>query len=391
MEDRAEPHPANRGLSSDAYWYLVGFVDKNQKQWRTIIRSLPLKIGRHSGADLYLYSTSVSHEHAELFEQDGALWVRDLTSTNGTYVNSTRIEEAVQLNDGDTIHFADLVFRLGAYRPPLDTDEGQTRELDTQVLAAQLREHTSEFTRLMNREAVQPYFQAMYNIAGTQDVLGYELLSRGLLGDLETLPLELFYIAERLGRERELSQLCRKVGARAARSLPGSPICFMNTHPAELQEPKRFLRSVEELRDEEPGLRLAIEIHEAAVTGSERIAEIRDGLRDLGVQLAYDDFGTGQSRLRQIAEVPPDYLKFDMSLIRDLHRAPEERLQFVAGLVATSRSIGIVPIAEGIESRGEAEACASAGFECAQGYYYSLPRPVGEEAVGDERPVSPAR
>lgn len=380
MHENEEIHLAGKGLPSDAYWYLVGFVDKNQKQWRTIIRSLPLKVGRHASADLYLYSTSVSHEHAELFEKDGALWIRDLGSTNGTFVNSKQIAEETRVRDGDTLHFADLVFRLGAYQPPRDTDQGETRELDTAELATRLQEYTTEFTSLMSREAVRPYFQALYRLDGPADVLGYELLSRGLLGDLETLPLELFYIAERLGQERQLSQLCRKVGAKAAEGLPGDPICFMNTHPAEIQEPNQFLRSVQELRDQVPNLRLVIEIHEAAVTGSRRIGKIRDGLNDLGVKLAYDDFGTGQSRLRQIAEVPPDYLKFDMSLIRDLDRAPDERLQFVTGLVSTARSIGIVPIAEGIESRVEAEACARAGFEYAQGYYFSLPAPLSDLA-----------
>lgn len=363
-------------LPSDAYWYLVGFVDKNQKQWRTIIRSLPLKIGRHPGADLYLYSTSVSHQHAEFYEQDGALWIRDLASTNGTYVGSTRITEPVRLREGDTIHFADLVFRLGSYSPPQETDQGETRELDTEELVTRLHEHTVQFTQLIDAQAVRPYFQALHRMTGEGHVLGYELLSRGLLGGLETLPLELFYIAERLGRERELSQLCRSVGARAAKDLPEESVCFMNTHPAEIQEPLEFLRSVEALREQHPEVRLAIEIHEAAVTGSRGIAEIRDGLQSLDVQLAYDDFGTGQSRLLQIAEVPPDYLKFDMSLIRDLDQAPDERLQFVAGLVATTRSIGVVPIAEGIESEVEAQACVEAGFEVGQGYFYSVPGPL---------------
>lgn len=373
-------HPrGEHGLPSDACWYLVGFVDRNQKQWRTIIRSLPLKIGRHPSADLYLYSTSVSHAHAELFQRDGALWVRDLGSTNGTFVNSVPIAEPVMLKDGDTLHFADLVFRLGAYEPPRDTDQAETRELDTEELATRLREYTAEFTSLMSQEAVRPYFQGLYRLAETREVLGYELLSRGLLGGLETLPLELFYIAERLGKERELSQLCRKVGGEAALGLPGDPVCFMNTHPAELQQPRQFLKSVRQLREQLPDLRLVIEVHEAAVTGSARIRRIRDGLREMEVKLAYDDFGTGRSRLREIAEVPPDYLKFDMSLIRDLDRAPDERQQFVAGLVNTASSIGIVPIAEGIETRVEAEACSRAGFEYAQGYYFSLPVPVSQQ------------
>lgn len=378
MNERPDPTHGAR-LASDAYWYLVGFVDKNQKQWRTIIRSLPLTVGRHPGADLYLYSTSVSHRHAELFEQDGSLWVRDLGSTNGTYVGSERVTEPVELSEGDTLHFADLVFRLGAYAPPEDTDQGRTRELDTDELVTRLHEHTAQFTRLLDDRAVRPYFQAVYKMTGGERVLGHELLARGLLGGLETLPLELFYIAERLGRERELSQLCRTVGARVASRLPGDAICFMNTHPAEILEPRELLQSVEALRESHPEMRMALEVHEAAVTDTQGIAHIRDGLRALEVQLAYDDFGTGQSRLRQIAEVPPDFLKFDMSLIRDLDRAPEEKHQFVAGLVRTASSIGIVPIAEGIESRDEADACVAAGFEFGQGYYYSMPAPATPE------------
>lgn len=369
-------HPGREALPSDAHWYLVGFVDKNQKQWRTVIRSLPLSIGRQPSADLYLYSTRVSHRHAELFEQEGGLWIRDLDSTNGTYVNSVRVVEPVRLQEGDTLHFADLVFRLGAYDAPAETDQGRTRELDTDELVTRLHESTQEFAELMSAEAVYPYFQGMYGMEESGRILGYELLSRGLLGGLETLPLELFYLAERLGREAELSRLCRRVGARAARELPGDPICFMNTHPAETREPSRFLRSVEELRAEYPDLRLAIEIHEAAVTGERAIAEIRHGLRSIDIALAYDDFGTGQSRLRQIAEAPPDYLKFDMSLIRDLDRATDERFQFVSGLVATARSIGIASVAEGVESKVEAQACLDAGFEFAQGYFYSHPAPI---------------
>ena len=84
MTDSAVPNPASARLPSDAYWYLVGFVDKNQKQWRTIIRSLPLTIGRHESADLYLYSTSVSRQHAELFEKG---YARPLDGTLDTWTH----------------------------------------------------------------------------------------------------------------------------------------------------------------------------------------------------------------------------------------------------------------------------------------------------------------
>jgi EAL domain-containing protein (putative c-di-GMP-specific phosphodiesterase class I) len=92
------------------------------------------------------------------------------------------------------------------------------------------------------------------------------------------------------------------------------------------------------------------------------------------IGLAYDDFGAGQSRLQDLAEVAPDYLKFDMSLIRDIHLLTQ-RQQIVAGLVRLSLDLGIQPLAEGIENSAEAEVCRQIGFTHAQGYYYGKPTP----------------
>jgi EAL domain-containing protein (putative c-di-GMP-specific phosphodiesterase class I) len=94
------------------------------------------------------------------------------------------------------------------------------------------------------------------------------------------------------------------------------------------------------------------------------------------MQLAYDDFGAGQARLDELARVAPDCVKFDMRLIRDLDQAPAERRIVTERLVALVRELGSVPLAEGVESQAEAEACAQIGFELAQGYYFGRPAPL---------------
>lgn len=77
----------------------------------------------------------------------------------------------------------------------------------------------------------------------------------------------------------------------------------------------------------------------------------------------------------ELAEVAPDFLKFDISLIRDIHLAPQCQ-QMVAGLVRLVRDLGIQPLAEGIEQQAEAEVCRHIGFTHAQGYFYGRPVPA---------------
>jgi EAL domain-containing protein (putative c-di-GMP-specific phosphodiesterase class I) len=151
----------------------------------------------------------------------------------------------------------------------------------------------------------------------------------------------------------------------------------LNTHPRELADPK-LLVSLRNLREQSPGQPLTLEVHESAVTGPEMMKDLRAALKELDVKLAYDDFGAGQDRLLDLAEVPPDYLKFDARLIRDIHLASPSRQQMVSVLVKLVRDLQIAPLAEGVETREESDACQALGFEYAQGYFYGRPAPATE-------------
>ena len=70
--------------------------------------------------------------------------------------------------------------------------------------------------------------------------------------------------------------------------------------------------------------------------------------------LAFDDFGVGQTRLVELSNTPPDYLKFDISLIRKIHLAPKRLHQMVSTFIKASHDLGILTLAEGIECAEEA-------------------------------------
>ncbi len=119
---------SSHGLALKAsVWFFAGQVDESEPVRHVPIRSTPFRIGRRSNLSLTLPCGCVSKEHAELFERDSALWIRDLESTNGTYVNGERIRDAVRLKEGDIVQFATVVFRVGR-EEQISTEGGTTQE-----------------------------------------------------------------------------------------------------------------------------------------------------------------------------------------------------------------------------------------------------------------------
>ena len=94
------------------------------------------------------------------------------------------------------------------------------------------------------------------------------------------------------------------------------------------------------------------------------------------MHLAYDDFGAGRARLNELGEAPPDYLKFDIGLIRNIDRAPVRKQKLLEGLVKMAQELGIHAVAEGVESEAEAATCRELGFPMAQGYHFGRPAPI---------------
>jgi EAL domain-containing protein (putative c-di-GMP-specific phosphodiesterase class I) len=184
-------------------------------------------------------------------------------------------------------------------------------------------------------------------------------------------------LAERLGVEQELSDLFRRVGvARLGEAGAMDQPLFLNTHPSEMRL-DTLARVAADLRAAHPDLPLVLEIHEKAVTELELIRSLRDMLREHGWYLAYDDFGAGQARLLELIQVPPDYLKFDISLIRNIHQQSATVRQVVGTLVRMAEELDIKTLAEGVEVEPEAVVCRDLGFRFVQGYYYGRPAAWG--------------
>ncbi len=366
-------------------WYLEGAIDETGQVFRMPVLPLPFRIGRGAGLDLSLPSQVVSSNHAELSLSGAGLMVSDLGSTNGTFVNNIPVENPTPVHDGDILQFATLAFRIRlAETETLENLLSSTATIDAK-LTLQRAENLGRLKTLLEQEAVTQLFQPIVGLSD-REILGYEVLGRG---DFEGLPdgiHDLFELAQTVGAEVDLCRVLRRQGVAACASLTGDHCYFLNTHPAELLD-HSLVDSLRDARAAWPDLRIALEIHESAVTDPGSIRELQEELVALDMLLVYDDFGAGQARLVELAEVPPAYLKFDRSLVQDIDQAPAARVSLLEGLVNMALELDITLIAEGLERQEELDFCSNLGFSYGQGYLLGVPEPH-EERGGQRFPPS---
>lgn len=118
---------------------------------------------------------------------------------------------------------------------------------------------------------------------------------------------------------------------------------------------------------------LHIELTETAVLGDEEQArQVLSALREVGVKVWLDDFGTGFSGLSHLRRVPVDGVKIDRSFIADVLRDPDD-LALTTAIIAMAHSLGMVVVAEGVEKEGQCDLLRSRGCDFAQGYWLGHP------------------
>lgn len=175
--------------------------------------------------------------------------------------------------------------------------------------------------------------------------------------------------AERLGRLWDVGRRVRELAGDAFAGAPDGALLFINLHPTDLLDPLLF-----EPSRLDPS-RVVLEITERADVRRVTDLGLRlRRLRETGFRLAVDDLGSGFAGLTSVAEMDPEFIKLDMSLVRNLHADPT-RHRIVESLVRLCRDLGRAVVGEGVEERQELEALRALGCELVQGYLLARPGP----------------
>lgn len=359
-------------------WVLES-CDATGKHGDFVIVHLPCHVGRARENDLVIANLGLSRVHATL-ERDitGQIRIVDRNSTNGTFVNRQRVDGFRLLRNGDQVQFASAEYRFSQRSAAPHEGEPAFDEMHTLVMPEHLvlagtQPGSSELDELIAGHGLSGAAQPIVD-ARTRDVIGYELLGRASHPQLPNSPIDLFTLAETVDRELDLSDAFREFGVQAfARRVQGRML-FINAHPKETFS-EQFVAALACLRQEHPLLEIVVELHESAAAEIEQLRTLAGRLSRLNIRFAYDDFGAGQARLLELADVPAHFVKFDRALIRDLHLADMRKQKIVRDLVNMVLAAGSIPLAEGVESEEEARICVDMGFQLIQGYLTGRPIP----------------
>jgi diguanylate cyclase (GGDEF)-like protein len=141
--------------------------------------------------------------------------------------------------------------------------------------------------------------------------------------------------------------------------------------------------------------RLGLEVTETTIVaesgaGDQAVADLQE-LHELGVGIAIDDFGTGFSSLTQLRRFPVDLIKIDRSFIQGIQHDPRDEA-ITTHTVNLAHAIGVLALAEGVESEAQLASIDALGCDLAQGYLFARPSPPGELAkrLSDQRDESNA-
>jgi EAL domain-containing protein (putative c-di-GMP-specific phosphodiesterase class I)/GGDEF domain-containing protein len=212
-------------------------------------------------------------------------------------------------------------------------------------------------------------------VTQTERIYGYEALARGSKRELRS-PQVLFEVAEEANLLWELGRLLRQRAVEGIRKLiDGEQFLFLNVDPHDFDDPAFRDASLADLGIPDPR-RVVLEITErTAIKDYPRFQEYLAAFRERGFRFAVDDAGSGYAGLGSIANLAPDYIKLDISLISNIDTNFLKQ-NLVETMVRFAEGQGAQVIAEGVERREEFETVRDLGVHLTQGFLFHKPQRV---------------
>lgn len=209
----------------------------------------------------------------------------------------------------------------------------------------------------------------------SQEIHAYEALVRT---DEPTVrdPDQLFTLAEHRSALHDVGRRIRASVSRTLTDYPTSVDVFVNLHPADLLDDALYSPDAPL---SEFASRVILEVTERKpLDQTADIPARARRLRELGYRVAIDDLGAGYAGLTYFAQLSPDVVKIDTTLVRDIHRETIKQ-KLIGSLVALCKDLGMLVVAEGVETVEEREALVDLGCDLLQGYLFARPgRPYPE-------------
>jgi EAL domain-containing protein (putative c-di-GMP-specific phosphodiesterase class I) len=236
-----------------------------------------------------------------------------------------------------------------------------------------------ELRRAIGCKEMEVYYQPIFD--GKKKIVGHEALlrwnhpTRGMVSPGEFIP-----VAEESGLIRELGNWVLETACAAARTWPAHWRIAINVSAKQFLDAD-YLQTVVDIlgRTDLPANRLELEITESLLIGdTTRVLPILIALKQHGVHISLDDFGTGFSSLNYLQRFPFEKIKIDRSFIASLGQS-EESEKIVRAIIALGHSLNMTVTAEGVETHSQFGTLGN--LKCDQIQGFLLDRPMPKAAV----------
>ncbi len=241
----------------------------------------------------------------------------------------------------------------------------------------------TEMLEAIDEGQFELYYQPKISFR-TGDIMGVEALIRWHHPSKGFVPPDMFIpLAEQTGiitkiDEWGLRTACRQIIKWQEQGLPPVRVSVnMSQAQFHCTDVVATVSNVLQETGVDPSL-LEIEVTETmAMQDIRRTVNVLGRIRDMGVSISMDDFGSGYSSLSSLKTLPLDILKIDRSLVCDLDENDVSK-QITGAIVDLGKAMKLQILAEGVETSEQCRYLTEIGCDLAQGYYYSKPRPADE-------------
>ncbi|SEI37389.1 diguanylate cyclase (GGDEF) domain-containing protein [Allopseudospirillum japonicum] len=238
-----------------------------------------------------------------------------------------------------------------------------------------INDKTMLVTKAIEQRTLVPVYQPIVDL-NTGTLVAVEVLSRIQLPDDQLLSAKEFIeIAENIGKIHMLDYIIMDKAFSAAHNEKFQGLIFINLSPKAIMGGD-FLRYVQELtqRYKVPAEQIVFEITERdTVKSLDMMEKLMSNLKELGFQMAIDDFGSGFSSFQYLKRFPIDFVKIEGEFIANMVQDPLDEA-FVNTIVALAKSIGALTVGEFIESAQVRDKANQCHVNLGQGYYISRPQ-----------------